>query len=114
MKLEYSPEAINDIQRTKHYISVVLKNRQAANRIVKMISNNCKHLKDQPQLGMSLEARIGKLSDLRYLICENWLVFYRVAGDSVQIVRVLDGRTDYIKLLLMQKQKTRSSSCSAG
>lgn len=103
MKLVYTPDAVQDIQEIKKYISVTLKNRQSANRIGKILSNGCKQLKEQPQLGMSLEARIGEPSDLRYLICEKWLVFYRIAGDTIQIVRIMDGRTDYVKLLFLKQ-----------
>lgn len=99
MKLEYSPEALDDIQETKRYIASVLKNRSAADRITKMIIRSCRQLKEQPEIGMSVEARTGYSSDLRYLICESWLAFYRIQGDTVQIVRVIDGRTDYVRIL---------------
>lgn len=99
MKLDYAPEAIADIQQVRQYIAVVLKNRTAAARIVKMLTDHCKQLKVHPQLGMSLAAKLGEASELRFLVCENWLVFYRLREDSVQIVRVLDGRTDYLRIL---------------
>lgn len=99
MRLEYAPDALDDIQETKRYISTVLKNRSAADRVVNMIVLSCRQLKEQPNLGMSVEARTGYSSDLRYLICESWLVFYRVQGDTVRIVRVINGRTDYIRIL---------------
>lgn len=35
----------------------------------------------------------------RYLIVENYLVFYVVSGDTVQIRRILYGRRDYRSLL---------------
>lgn len=99
MKLIYSPESIDDIQRIKQYIGQVLKNRAAAQRIVKMISHNCKQLKLFPNSGNSLSPKIDRATDLRYITCENWLAFYLIVGDEVRIVRVLDGRTDYIQVL---------------
>ena len=99
MKLVYNTEALNDLNETKTYISKVLKNKVAANRITNMIFRNCQSLKTHPRLGMSLEGKTGITSDLRYLSCENWLVFYEVQDDTIRIVRVLDGRTDYLKLL---------------
>lgn len=99
MRLEFAPDALEDIQETKRYIAAVLKNKSAASRVVKMIVHNCKQLKEQPYLGMSVEARTGYSSDLRYLICESWLAFYQVQGDTVRIVRVIDGRTDYVRIL---------------
>lgn len=103
MKLEYAPEAIHDIQETKRYIATVLKNRTAAIRITKMIFSSCAQLKERPQLGMSVEVKTGIPSDLRYLICESWLAFYRIRDDRIQIVRVLDGRSDYVRILFSKQ-----------
>lgn len=99
MKLVYSPEAIDDIQQTKQYIGKVLKNRKAAQRVANMILRSCKQLKSFPNSGNDLSAKIDCTADLRYIICENWLVFYQINGDEVQIIRVLDGRTDYVRIL---------------
>ena len=35
----------------------------------------------------------------RYLVVKNYLVFYVVSGDTVQIRRILYGRRDYLSLL---------------
>lgn len=99
MKLIFSPEALADIGQIRQYISVNLKNKSAAKRVVNMIAHSCEQLESQPHLGMSLEARTGYHSDLRYLLCESWLAFYRIQGDTVRIVRVIDGRTDYVRIL---------------
>lgn len=99
MKLIYSPEAIDDILNTRQYITKKLKNPSAAKRISRMIRNACKQLKDQPLLGMSVEAKIGYVCDYRYLICDKWLVFYRAEENHIEIIRVLDGRSDYLKVL---------------
>lgn len=71
MKLKYTPEAIRDLQETKTYISKVLHNPKAAERITRSILNLCGRLKDHPNLGMSLNAKLDYETDLRYLICEN-------------------------------------------
>ena len=41
MKLKYTPEAIRDLQETKTYISKVLHNPKAAERITRSILNLC-------------------------------------------------------------------------
>lgn len=99
MKLKYTPEAIGDLQSTKAYITDVLHNPKAANRIVRRILDSCGSLKAHPYLGISLQAKINPETDLRYLVCENHLVFYRVEGSRVLIARILDGRTDYLRIL---------------
>lgn len=102
MKLKYTPEAISDLQETKTYISRVLHNPTAANRITKSILDQCSQLKEHPNLGVSLSAKLDMDTDLRYLICENHLPIYRIADDWVMIVRILDGRTDYLRLLFRE------------
>ncbi len=99
MKLKYTPEAIADLQNTKAYISDVLHNPKAAKRITKQILDMCGSLKDHPNLGMSLKAKTDIDTDLKYLLCENLLAFYRIEGDWVMVVRILDGRTDYMRVI---------------
>ena len=99
MKLKYTPEAIADLQNTKAYISDVLHNPKAAKRITKQILDMCGSLKEHPSLGMSLKAKTDIETDLKYLLCENHLAFYRTEGDWVIVVRILDGRTDYTRVI---------------
>ena len=81
------------------HISKTLHNPKAANRITKNILDCCAHLKKHPLMGMSLDAKTGVDTDLRYLVCEQHLTMYRVEGDLVLIARILDGRTDYMRVL---------------
>ena len=99
MTVRYTPEAINDLREIKTYIHKVLKNPKAAARISKAILDSCSQLKNHPELGMSLEARIGMPSDLRYLICEKYIAFYRIDESAISIARILDGRQDYLHIL---------------
>jgi len=99
MKIQYTPASIADLQEIKTYISKTLHNPKAANRIVKNILDHCAHLKAHPQLGMSLAARTGGDTDLWYLVCAQYLAVYRVEDDLILIARILDGRTDYVRVL---------------
>lgn len=99
MRIKYTPAAIADLQEMKDYVSKTLHNPKAANRITKSIMDHCANLKEHPQLGMSLAAKTGEDTDLRYLVCEQHLAMYRVEGDLILIARILDGRTDYMKVL---------------
>lgn len=99
MTLRYTPEAIRDLQETKRYISKVLGNPKAAARITKKIMDTCSHLKQHPQLGASIEVKTSQPSDIRYLVCENHIAFYRVDGNIISVARILDGRQDYLHIL---------------
>ncbi len=99
MKLQYTPEAIADLQEMKTYIAKTLHNPKAANRITRNILDCCALLKNHPQMGMSLAAKTGVDTDLRYLVCQQRFALYRVEGELIFIARILDGRTDYMRVL---------------
>ncbi len=99
MIIKYTPAAIADLQALKDYISKTLHNPKAARRITGSILDSCANLKAHPQLGMSLAAKTGTETDMRYLVCEHYLAMYRVEGEQILIARILDGRTDYMKVL---------------
>ncbi len=99
MTIRYTPEAMNDLRETKTYIRKVLKNPKAASRISRAILDSCARLKDHPELGMSLEAKTGYGSDLRYLICEKHIALYRIDGNVISVARILDGKQDYLRIL---------------
>lgn len=99
MTIRYTPEAIRDLQEMHKYIAKTLRNSRAAARISKAILDTCAKLKQHPQLGMSLEAKTGKATDLYYLICEKHISFYRIDGDVISVARIIDGRQDYLRIL---------------
>ena len=105
MILRYAPEAIQDLQETKRYIRKVLGNPKAAARIARNIMDTCSHLKQHPQLGASIQAKTGQPSDIRYLICENHIAFYRIDENIISIARILDGRQDYLRILFDDEEK---------
>lgn len=100
MILRFTPEAIQDLQELKNYIGQTLHNAKAAARITKSILGSCAVLKSFPQSGTMLEVLTSQPSDVRYIVAENHLIFYRVEDGYVMIARILDGRTDYLKILL--------------
>ena len=101
MRLNYTPEAISDIQNIKRYIQHTLRNPSAAVRISKAILDTCSSLKTFPKLGVSVEGKTGFETDLRMLPCENWIAIYRIEPDSdvVSVARIIDGRQDYMRIL---------------
>ena len=102
MKLRYTPAAIADLQEIQSYISGTLHNPMAADRIVKSILENCGYLKAHPALGMSLSEKTGENTDLRYLLCGQYLALYRVEDGFISVARILNGRTDYMRILFGQ------------
>ena len=99
MRLQYTPQAIADLQEIQTYIRHDLQNPQAATRISKTILDSCAMLKDHPKIGFSLQAKIDRETDLRCLVIGNYLAFYRAEGGVISVARILDGRQDYLQIL---------------
>ena len=63
-------------------------NPSSADRLLDMLDARINRLAEHPFLG---PARPDIRRDLRYLVCDNYLVLYRVLDDVVEVVRVLHG-----------------------
>lgn len=97
MRLKYRPAAISDIQRAADYIATVLKNRSAAQKLKTRILQGASLLKENPQMGTPLSSKYDGLdTSIRFIVISKQLVFYEICDDVVEVIRVLDGRTDYL------------------
>lgn len=99
MRLQYSPQAIGDLQKLQRYIAEILQNPTAAKRTVRRILAECARLKEFPEMGCSIQEKTGHATDLRMLICGNCLAVYRIQEETISVIRVLNARQDYIRIL---------------
>lgn len=98
-KLRYSDDALADLEEIKAYIETELSNPTAAINTVKKITTKLRLLEQFPGAGSSLTNALGAKTDLQFLVCGNYLAFYRVRDDDVHVARVLYGKRDYIAVL---------------
>ncbi|MCR4935958.1 MAG: type II toxin-antitoxin system RelE/ParE family toxin [Oscillospiraceae bacterium] len=100
MKLKYRPAAISDIQNACGYIRDQLKNPKAAKNLKSKLLSGASLLKDSPYMGTSLDSKFDGLeTGIRFLAVSKHMIFYEVHDDRIEIVRILDGRTDYLSNL---------------
>lgn len=97
--IEYSPEAVADLQGIEEYISVELENPQSAEKIVDDIIDKIDNLSELPEIGSPLSSRVDVKTDYRYLVCDNYNVFYRIEYDTIKIIRVLNARRNFMAIL---------------
>ncbi len=98
MRLRYTPQAILDLEDISDYISLKLLNPQAAENIIRSIAKDAAALKERPYLGVELRKKTGRDIDGRALISGQYMLIYEV-GDEVSILRVLDTRVDYLRMI---------------
>ena len=100
MKIKYRPAAIQDMDAACAYLRDQLHNPSAADALINRILHSVSLLKDNPYMGAPLGGKLeGLQTDVRFLIVSKQLVFYEIDGEIIEIIRVLDGRTNYLAKL---------------
>jgi len=98
-KVRLSPEAIADLDNLNDYISKKLKNPTAAANIIEKIVKTLRILEQHSQAGSSVEALTGYKTDLRYLVCGNYIALYRIEENFVSVARIINSRQDYMRII---------------
>ena len=96
-----SPAARRDLIGIRDYISDELANPDAALRILKLLRTGIESLRDMPERGVPLDAVLSVHTDYRFLVCENYRVFYLCEANRVEVVRVLHTPQDYMRALFL-------------
>ena len=98
-KIQYSQAAKQDLEDIGDYIAMELKSPKAALNTINHIQDAIDKLEYTPHIGSSLSARYENVGDYRYIVCGNYLAFYRVQANDVYIDRILYGKRDYLSIL---------------
>ena len=88
--IAWSPEAEADLADIWNYY-LEAAGHEVADAIVRAIGDACRMLEDHPLAGRT---RDEISPELRSVLANPHVIFYRVTGDVAQIVRILDGRRD--------------------
>ena len=101
MKIVYKSAAVRDLQASRDYIAHRLKKPRAAQKLVTTVLKAASLLADNPYMGAELAEKFDFTTDVRYFVVSKQLLFYRVdkQQNTVEILRILDGRTDYLAVL---------------
>ena len=97
MTILYTPEARHDLISIRQYILENFFDDLAAKRLTKKIVERIALLEANPEMGVSLQKRVNRETDLQLLLIDKHIAFYRVLEDEIQIIRILDTRMDYMK-----------------
>ena len=97
--IEYSKEAKEDLIGIKQYIKYNLQEPETANKLISKIRKSIKTLKENPEIYTIIDDDIIRKLEIRKLIVDNYIVFYRIKNDTIEIVRIMYGRKNWINLL---------------
>lgn len=98
-KIEYSKDSQADLVRLKRYFKYNLQEPRTAENLISKIKNEIKNLKDNPEKFAIIDDDYIKKLGIRKLIVDNYIVFYRIIDDTIQIVRIMYGKRNWINLL---------------
>jgi len=99
MKIVFSKHARLDLKEIHDYILNNLQNPISAKAVTDRIVKSCYRLVHMPNIGVSLQGKTGIEINYRCLICGNYIAFYTIEDQAVRIERILDGRTEYMKII---------------
>ncbi len=102
--VRFTPRAVADMEEIKRYISDDLCNPQTAADLVALVFEKVRALVSMPQTGARLRTDISVLKGYRFIQCKNHLVFCRIEGTRVSVIRLLYARRDYLGLLEPDKK----------
>ncbi len=102
--IRVNPIALKDLMGIKEHITEELDSPDAALKIVKKIVDSYEKLSDFPGMGISLNSKIDIPTDYRFLVSEEYIIFYKLEGKHVSICRILNARMDYLKVLFREKR----------
>ena len=87
--IEYSKESKEDLVGIKQYIKYNLQEPDTAQKLISKIKNEINKLEHNPKIYSIIDDDIIKKLEIRKLIVDNYIVFYRIKNDNIQIVRVM-------------------------
>lgn len=92
--------SLEDLDGIWNYITEDLCSPTSAKNVVNGIISSIDKLADFPAMGVPLSSVSEIDSDYRFLVCGNYMVFYRAMNTDVYIDRILYGRCDYLQILM--------------
>lgn len=96
-KVKIYPAAKQDLLEIIDYLNTL--SREAALRYYDLLTEDIASLATMPERYPRPKDLALAAKGYRYLAVKNYLVFYVVSGDTVQIRRILYGHRDYLSLL---------------
>ena len=99
MEIYYTPRARNDLVNIKESVIENFDDENLAIEVLKKIIKVVRQLVMFPYLGQELSGITGIYKEYRCLFCEKNYVFYRVEEDRICVIRILNEKQDYMRIL---------------
>ena len=98
-KLRYSPEALDDMDRVWSEVWEASQDFNTADKYINDLRAAIRKKTDFPKSGSPL-SYMGEFTGIYMVFFKEYIAFYRIRADVVEVGRVLFARSDYMKTLL--------------
>lgn len=102
-EVKVSPQAADDLLEIKDYIENELQNSIAAQSTILKIIETYEDLANFPEIGIPVEKYVGFPTDYKFVLANNYSIFYRIEGKIVRVVRILYSRRDFVRILFEER-----------
>lgn len=96
LKLRINPLVVKDLKEIRNYIAD--DNIEKATETIKKIYNKFENIQLFPEMGAELSKRVNFRTDYKYLVCDNYVILYKVRKEFVEIYRVVKRYQDITRI----------------
>lgn len=68
-------------------------------KLVQEIYKMFDHLVESPKIGRDLSSRVDVSTTLRYLVVQDYLIFYEIDGRNLLVIRILSAKSNWKRTL---------------
>lgn len=102
-EIKVTPQAAEDLLEIKYYIENELQNPIAAGNTILKIIETYESLSDFPDLGIPVERYVSFPTDYRFVLANNYSIFYKVEDNFIKIIRIIYSKRDFVRILFEEK-----------
>ena len=106
VEVKLSPRAAEDLLEIKNYIENELQNPIAAHNTVETIVKTYEDLAKDSDVGIPVDRYLPFPTDYKFVLANNYSVFYRIEKDVVKVIRIMYSRRDFVKILFGENENT--------
>ena len=104
-EIKIAPQAAADLLEIKDYIEKELRNPIAAHNTISKIIETYENLMFSPNVGIPVEKYVSFPTDYKFVLANNYSIFYRIEDEVIRIIRILYSRRDFVRVLFGDKSK---------
>ena len=102
-EVKVTPQAAEDLLEIKNYIENELQNPIAAHNTVLNIVETYENLSTLAEAGNPVERYVPFPTDYKFVLANNYSIFYRIDGNIVRVIRIMYSKRDFVRILFEDK-----------